>query len=397
MSGRPRSDARTGARSIAIVGGGIGGLACALALRRVGFDARVFEQAPELAEVGAGMGLWCGAVRCLEELGVADSFWKARRCPFERAEIATPDGRVLTGFELGAATRHAPSFVVHRAVLHEALAAELDPARIALAARCVGLEQDAGGVTLRFADGSEARADAVVGADGLRSAVRAALFGPCEPRYSGETCYRAVTRFAVREPGTLREVQGPGRRSAVHPLDPERVYWWATRRAPAGQQESPGERKAALERSFAGWSFGFPEALAATPPGAILKNDLHDRPALRTWSAGRVTLLGDAAHPTTPNLGLGGCMAIEDGLVLARAFAECDGEFGRAFAQYERERRVRASRVVRASYAFGRLGSVTSPWAVRLRERATAAAPRRLLAHVFRRQVAYDPGPLRRS
>jgi 2-polyprenyl-6-methoxyphenol hydroxylase-like FAD-dependent oxidoreductase len=382
---------------IAIVGGGIGGLSCALALRRLGFDARIFEQAPALGEVGAGIGLWCGAIRCLEEIGVSDSFWEARRCPFERAEIATPDGRVLTRFDVTEVTRHAPSFVVHRARLHEALALELDPARVVLGARCTGLTQDATGVTLRFADGSDAGARVVIGADGLRSVVRAALFGSRQPRYSGETCYRAVTRFTVRELGTLREVQGAGRRSAVHPLDPERVYWWATRRVPAGEEESPETRKAVLQRSFAGWRFGFPEALAATPPDAILKNDLYDRPALRTWSSGRVTLVGDAAHPTTPNLGLGGCMAIEDGLVLARAFAEHDGDYVRAFAQYEQERRARTNGVVRASYVFGRLGSVTSPWSVRLRELVTAATPSRLVSHFFRQQVAHDPGPLRRS
>jgi 2-polyprenyl-6-methoxyphenol hydroxylase-like FAD-dependent oxidoreductase len=382
---------------IAIVGGGIGGLACALALRRLGLDPWVFEQAPALHEVGAGMGLWCGALRCLEELGVPDSFWKARRAPFERTEIATPDGRRLTGFDVTVMTRHAPSFVVHRAQLQEALAEGIDPTRITLGARCTGLLQDASGVTLRFADGREARADVAIGADGLYSAVRAALFGAREPRYSGETCYRGIARFAVRELGTVREVQGAGRRCAVHPLDAERVYWWVTRRAPAGLEEGPEERKAVLARSFAGWRHGFPEALAATPAQEILKNDLHDRPALRTWSVGRVTLLGDAAHPTTPNLGLGGCMAIEDALVLARAFAEHDLDPGRAFAQYERERMSRANAVVRTSALFGRMGSVTSPSWVRLRELATAATPSWLLARTFARQVAYDPGPLRRG
>ena len=382
---------------IAIVGGGIGGLACALALQRLGFDAQVFEQAAELGEVGAGMGLWCGAVRCLEEIGVADAFWRERRAPFERTEIGTPDGRVLTGFDVTAMTRHAPGFVVHRAQLHEALARSLGASRLVLGARCTGLSQDAGGVTLRFADGRTARARAAIGADGLRSAVRAALFGAREPRYSGETCYRGVARLAVPELGLVREVQGAGRRCAVHPLDAERVYWWAARRAPADLVESAAERKAVLAERFAGWRFGFPEALAATPPEAILKNDLCDRPALRAWSVGRVTLLGDAAHPTTPNLGLGGCLAIEDGLVLARAFAEQGGEPAPAFAQYERERRARAAGVVRASRAFGRLGSVTGALSVRLRELATAAAPRALLARVFEAQVAYDPGPLRRA
>jgi 2-polyprenyl-6-methoxyphenol hydroxylase-like FAD-dependent oxidoreductase len=380
---------------VAIVGGGIGGLSCAVALRRLGFEAQVFEQAPALEEVGAGIGLWRGAIRCLEELAVGAAFWAARVCPFERAEIGTPDGRVLVELDVAEMTRDAPCFAVRRAQLHAALAAELAPASVTLGARCVGLEQDATGVTVRFADGSEARAQVVIGADGLRSAVRAALFGLREPRYSGETCYRAVTRFAVRDLGILREVQGAGLRAAVHPLDAEHVYWWATRRTAAGQEESAAERKAVLARRFAGWKFGFPEALASTDPEAILKNDLYDRPALRSWTVGRVTLLGDAAHPTTPNLGLGGCMAIEDGLVLARALALEDADHGRAFRRYEAERMARTTGAVRMSATFGWLGSVTSPVAVRLRELMTAATPAWFVARAFRQQVAFDPGPLR--
>jgi len=382
--------------AIAIVGAGIGGLTCAVALRRLGLEAHVFEQAPELGEVGAGIGLWRGAVRCLEEIGMGDGFWTARVCPFEYAEIGTPDGRILTRLDVTEMTRDARCFVVRRAHLHAALAAGLDPSQVTRGARCVGVEQDADGVTLRFANRTEARARVVIGADGLRSAVRAALVGPREPRYSGETCYRGLASFAVRELGALREVQGSGLRCAVHPLDAANVYWWATRRTPEGREESQEERKAVLERSFRGWTFGFPEALAATVPDAILKNDLYDRPALRSWTSARVTLLGDAAHPTTPNLGLGGCMAIEDGLVLARALAENAGDHTRAFAQYERERMARTTLAVRMSSTFGWLGSVTSPAAVRLRELVTGATPTWMMARSFRQQVAYDPGRLRR-
>jgi 2-polyprenyl-6-methoxyphenol hydroxylase-like FAD-dependent oxidoreductase len=390
-------DSLLGKPSVAIVGAGIGGLTCAVALRRLGFEARVYEQAPALAKVGAGMGLWCGAVRALREIGVAPSFWSMPRCWFERTELATPDGRVLTGFDVTAMTRGAPSFVVHRAELHAALAAELDPASIALGARCVGVEQNADGATVRFADDTAERADLVIGADGLRSAVRTAVFGAEPPRYGGEACYRGVAPVALAEPGLVREVQGAGQRCAVHALDRERVYWWATRRVPEGGSEPPAERKAVLARCFAGWAFGFPEALAATPADAILRNDLYDRPPQRTWSAGRVTLLGDAAHPTTPNLGLGGCMAIEDGLVLARALAEQDGDGPRAFARYERERMARANAATRASRAFGRLGSFESALAIRARELVTAAVPKRMLARTFRTQVGYEPGPLRRA
>lgn len=383
---------------VVVVGAGIGGLSLAVGLRRVGIRARVLDQAPVLGDVGAGIGLWCGAVLSLAELGVDDWFWALRTCPFRWAETVTPDGRALTGFDVSVMTAHAPAFVVRRADLHRALLEQLDPGQVTLSARVAGVAQDSDGVTLVLADGGRVRGEVAVGADGLRSVVRRAVVGAdAPPRYSGETCYRGMASFAVDDVGMLREVQGPGRRCAVHPVDPQHVYWWAARRAPQGLEESPAQRVAVLAEAFAGWPFGFPEALAATATHAVLKNDLVDRPPLRRWSAGRVALLGDAAHPTTPNLGLGGCMAIEDGLVLARAFDENGGDHVRAFTQFEGERRARTAHVVRMSRWFGRLGSVAHPAAVRAREVATALTPTAASVAAFRRLVTADPGPLRRE
>jgi 2-polyprenyl-6-methoxyphenol hydroxylase-like FAD-dependent oxidoreductase len=381
---------------VVIVGAGIGGLSLAVALRRVGVAARVYERAPSLGDAGAGIGLWCGAVLSLAELGVAEWFWRLRTCPFRWAETATATGRVLTGFDVSAMTVKAPAFVVRRADLHRALVEQLDPSTVTLGTRATRVEQTGRAATVRFADGREVTGDVVVGADGLHSVVRAGLVGDDPPRYSGETCYRGLARFAVADVGMLREVQAPGRRCAVHPIDAGHVYWWATRRSAPGVVESADERAAVLERLFAGWRFGFPEALAATPAPAILKNDLFDRRPLRRWSAGRVTLLGDAAHPTTPNLGLGGCLAIEDALVLARAFDEHGADPVRALQQYESERRDRTAQVVRMSRWFGRLGSLTHPVAVRARDLATALTPTTVTATAFGRAVTYDPGPLRR-
>lgn len=381
--------------SIAIVGAGIGGLSCALALQRVGFSAQVYDQMTVASEVGAGIGLWPGAVTSLAEIGIADWFWKLPVCRFQRAETCTPDGRVLTGFDVSAITR-GDGFVVRRADLHRALLEMVDPTRMTLGSELVGLGQDRDGVNLSFADGSAARFDLVIGADGLRSVVRAALHGAAEPRYSGETCFRGMSAVAVEDTGTLREVQGRGRRCAVHPLDAGHVYWWAAVRTAADGRDAPEQRKEMLARAFRGWEFGFPEALVATPAETILRNDLFDRRALKKWSAGRVTLLGDAAHPTTPNLGLGGCMAIEDALVLARALSERDGRPEAAFGQYERERHRRTAEVVRMSAMFGRLGSMTGRRRVRVREDLMSLAPTALMARAFARPVSYQPGPLAR-
>lgn len=379
-----------------IVGAGIGGLSCALAFQQLGYEVRVFERAEVLSEVGAGIGLWPGAIKTLAEIGITPDFWRLRQCPFREAETATPDGRTLVRFDVAEVTAQAPGFVLRRADLHSALAASVEPGTVTPGADVTGVSQDAGGAMLTFADGSTVDARIVIGADGLRSVVRHTLFGEQPPRYSGETCYRGMADLAVADTGMLREVQGQGLRCAVHPIDSEHVYWWAARRAPEGIDETPAERKQILQRLYAGWHAGFPEALAATSSTDILKNDLFDRPPLKSWHTGRITLLGDAAHPTTPNLGLGGCMAIEDSLVLARAFAENDSNYSAAFAQYQAERQSRTRRVVRTSAMFGRLGSLMNPAAIRARELIMKATPTSLIKMSFVREVGYDPGPLRR-
>lgn len=381
---------------IAIVGAGIGGLSCALAFQRLGYDVRVFEQADVLAEVGAGIGLWPGAIKALTEMDITPEFWQLRKCPFREAETAAPDGRSLVRFDVSGLTADAPGFVLRRSDLHKALSDSVAPGTVTLGAVVTGVTQSADEATVTFSDGSQFSTGVVIGADGLRSAVRTTLFGDRAPRYSGETCYRGMATLSVTDTGMLREVQGRGLRCAVHPVDADHVYWWAARRSPAGIVEGPDERKEILQRLYAGWRGGFPEALELTPASAILKNDLFDRPPLAAWSVGRIALLGDAAHPTTPNLGLGGCMAIEDSLVLARAFAENDDDHTRAFAQYQAERQARTRRVVRTSAMFGRLGSFTNPAAIRVRETLMRATPTSLMRDSFAREVGYEPGPLRR-
>jgi 2-polyprenyl-6-methoxyphenol hydroxylase-like FAD-dependent oxidoreductase len=213
----------------------------------------------------------------------------------------------------------------------------------------------------------------VVGADGLRSVVRASLFGDAPPRYSGETCYRGVARFRPAEPHVLREVQGRGRRAAVCTIDEDLVYWWAAMVAPEGERDDPKARRAHLREAFRGFAFDFPAALEATEEDAILRHDLCDRPPLPYWSRGVITLLGDAAHPTTPNLGQGACMAIEDAVLLARLLAASGP--AEAFAAYEAARVARTSAIVQRSLLFGKAGQLRAPLAVWARERLTRAVP----------------------
>ncbi len=375
-----------------IIGGGIGGLSLALALHRVGVPARVYEQAPTIEPIGAGIGLWPGALQGLRAIGVAQWFWDLPVCPFRWAETATPDGRTITGFDVSGITG-GQGYVVRRSDLLAALREQLPDGTFVPDRRLVGLAQDRDGVELSFADGSTERAEIVVGADGLHSVVRSALFGEQAPRYSGEIAYRGIAGFTVEDPGMMRETQANGWRGAVHPLDADTVYWWAAHRSPAGVSEDPEQRKASVMQGVGDWAGGLPQAVAATSAEAILHNDLFDRDPIPTWTVGRVSLMGDAAHPTTPNLGLGGCMAIEDAVVLARAVRQT-GAYGPAFAQYEFERHTRTARVVRMSRLMGRSGSLTNPVAVKVWRSLSSVTPPRIAASMLAREVGYTPGPL---
>ena len=378
---------------VLVVGGGIGGLAAALALHRTGFRVRVVERAPELREVGAGLGLWANAVRALDHLGLGGEI-RRMGIPFRRIEGCSSSGRLLTRLDADRLLDdpRAASYIVHRAdlqgILQRALPAEL----MQSGAECTGVEQTPASAVARFRGLPSMEAAIVVGADGFHSAVRRALWGETPVRYSGQTCYRGVARLTPDEPHTLREIQGAGQRGSVCTLSEGRVYWWAAVNAPHGEADDPGRRRDELLRRFAGWPFQLPQAIAASE-GEILRNDLVDRPPLKRWSRGRVTLLGDAAHPMLPNLGQGACTAIEDGLVLARSLA-AHGPTPLALRAYEGERIRRTTAISTQSWLFGVPARWTSGPAVALRERLIRWTPDAVMERQIREHVGYDAGPL---
>ncbi|MET0622200.1 MAG: FAD-dependent monooxygenase, partial [Pyrinomonadaceae bacterium] len=329
---------------IVIVGGGIGGLAAALALRREGFEPSVYEQAPELLEVGAGIAVWPNAFRALERLGLGGEVL-ARAGRIERALWLGRDGTPYKHFafpETGS-----PAVALRRADLQTVLRAALPADSLHLGETFEEFKEfaDGGGeVVARFEGGAEVVCDVLVGADGLHSRVRSQVLGASEPVYRGYSVWRGVTRLAGAPlaDGTALEVYGEGRRFGVGPLGLGRTGWWATANEPEGTTEPPAEHASKLSRLFAGWCAPVTELIEATPSESILRNAAYDRPAAVRWGAGRVTLLGDAIHPMTPNLGQGGCMAVEDAAVLARCLARYEDPRA-ALRAYESRRRARAA------------------------------------------------------
>lgn len=333
----------------------------------------VYERAPELLEVGAGLTIQPNAVTALRGIGLDSAVREGGRMQ-AASRLVRGDGRVLSALPLDEvyAQVGAPALGIHRATLQRLLLNALGPGPLHSGRTVTRYEAGPDGATVAFAEGGAAEGLLLVGADGLRSAVRAQLLADGEPVYRGYTTWRGV---ALRSAETLAEASteywGCGRRFGIVPIDGERVYWYATLNAPPGGVDTSRDTLRAL---FADWPAPVDALLEATPEEAILRADVLDRPPTRRWGAGPVTLLGDAAHPMTPNLGQGACQAIEDAVVLAQCL-EGAGDRVAALRRYEDRRRKRTSGMVTAARRLGAVAQWDDPALCRLRDAAFAAIP----------------------
>jgi 2-polyprenyl-6-methoxyphenol hydroxylase-like FAD-dependent oxidoreductase len=391
------------ARRVLIAGGGIGGLAAALALQRAGLEPVVFERAEALRDGGAGLHIWTNGVLALDCLGVAGQV--LRTAPAQQvAHFSTHRGEVLGAWPVGDFVERygAPTIAVERSVLHGVLREALHGSPVRTGAHVTGFEQDEDGVTVRFADGGSERGDLLIGADGIHGTVRDALFGPARNRYSGYIAWRGRSPLQHPDipPGTFNAMFGPGTRFTYYDVAPGLVHWMSVANGPAGGRDAPGVREMLLRR-HRGWGGPVADILAATPEEGIIRGDVEGRSPERRWGQGRVTLLGDAAHPITFNIGQGACQALEDALVLAEHL-EHAGDPVAALRRYERERRARTAPLQRIAWRIGRMGAVQNPLLIRAREafmrknwntKAFAAAEKGQVAYGTRWAPAPRPAP----
>ena len=334
-----------------VVGGGIGGTAAAVALARAGIDVRVYEQAQQLAEVGAGVSLAPNGLRMLEQLGVGDGIERlgARHLS---TELRLSDGRPAR-HEPHQFARAGRNVGIHRADLLGLLVAELPPGTVRTGHQCTGLHQDAEGAVVSFANGTAATADVVIGADGIHSVLQGSVVTPAEPVFSGVVAYRGlVPRVGGCPADTMRMWVGESRHFLVFPVRAGRLLnYVGFVQSDTSVRESwsaPGD-PAALARHFAGWDPVIGEVIAAVskPGGSGFQWGMYDRAPLPRWSSGRLTLLGDAAHPMLPHLGQGVNQALEDAVALATLLGAVTTSAGvpRALAAYEELRGGRTARV----------------------------------------------------
>jgi salicylate hydroxylase/6-hydroxynicotinate 3-monooxygenase len=345
--------------SVAIVGAGMGGLAAAAALRQRGVEVTVYEQARQFARLGAGIQIGCNAMHVLRGLGLEERLRAETFYPRSWNNRDARTGEIMFDMLFGPqaeAKYGAPYLLAHRGDLHEALAGAVPAECVRLDHRLTGIETKGdGGVRLAFANGHVAEADLAIGADGVNSVVKTALFGDAPPDFTGRIAYRTVypARLLADQGGDLEignctKWWGEDRHIVVYPVKPDRseIYFVTSQPEPGFRLESwsaTGDVEV-LRAAFADFHPEVQRVLAACP--AVHRRPLVDRPPLARWVEGSVALLGDACHPMTPYMAQGAAMAIEDAAVLARCLDGVGREGGAAaLRRYEATRKDRTARM----------------------------------------------------
>jgi len=392
---------QTGDRSAVVVGGGIGGLTAAVALRQVGWRVTVLERAAIFGEIGAGITLLSNGLRCLDAIGLGDAV-RGSGLPMLALGMRTAAGRWLSRFDGDGDSMEArmgtTSVVIHRAelhkILHDVLPAEALLADVTTTGIIGGADDGPAEVRFRHEDHDAVlHADLVVGADGVRSWVRARRWPDAPaPVYSGSTTWRAITTPSSAAITEMSLSWGQGTEFGVMPILDGRTYWYAAANADEGQRNL--DELEELSRQFGSWHEPIPAVLAHTAPEAVLRHDIYRLPELDSYHRGSVVLLGDAAHAMTPNLGQGGGQALEDAIVLAAAVSSTR-DLPAALAHYDQQRRPRTQAMSRAATRQLRFGQqLHAPIAVALRNTAVALTPNHMALLAIARYGKWFPPAL---
>ena len=365
-------------KRFAIVGAGIGGLSLAIAMQKKGFNVTVFENAQILKPIGAGLVLAGNAVKAFVEIGISEEVLRAGSI-LKKLSIKDPDGRILTETDsekISARFHVVDSFTIHRADLHQVLLRHLNDGTVQLGKYAVDFIQTPSDVKITFQDGSSTVADYVIACDGVHSLFRKKLVPQSKPRYAGYTCWRAVINNIP--PGLdineTSETWGPGSRFGIAPLSNGRLYWFACLNA---KENNPVMRSYKIQELLFHFGHFHPpirEIIRHTKDEQLIWNDIIDIKPLKQFAFGNIVLMGDAAHATTPNLGQGACMAIEDAAILANAIAKYP-TVEDAFIAFEKKRIQRTTSIVKNSWQLGRVAQLENRWLIKARNALLRLTP----------------------
>lgn len=365
-----------------------------MALRLKGLTVTVFERSSDIrkVQVGGGFHVWTNAMRALNEIGLGETA-RELGSPLERTRFLNHHGKLLAEWPCGAIGREleAQDVGLSRAALQGMLVEGVSDGDVRTGMECTGFEQDADGVTARFSNGQEERGDVLVAADGLRSTVRGQLFGPTEPDFAGYTQWQTTTeRGADLIPaGDEHVIFGPALRGVMHHVDEGLLFWAAVTYGPEGGGAVAEAPKATLLERFADFPDALQAAIDATPEENFSGLDIYDRKPLDRWGDGRVTMLGDAAHPMTTNTSQGGNQALEDAVVLAGCLGEAS-DHATALREYEARRIPRTSSAVKRSHMAAKTNAWNDPVRCRARDLITTVVFRTVALKDHRKFVAAE-------
>lgn len=349
---------------VGVIGGGIGGLASAVALRARGAEVTVFERARRQHQ-GVALLIWGNAMKVLASLGVADELLRVAS-PIDVTQVRDPAGQLLSELPIGEWSRRArmPSVVMRRADLVAALSGKLDAGTVREGMELRSFEQRGEHVHARFADGSEERFDVLVGADGLCSTVRAQLLGDEPPRALRQQAWVGFAKVpaGLLAPGVATATVGRGPRFWSAPLG-DGAFWYAT------LNDVVHDGRAVLRDVFATWHAPIGELIDRTDDANLVTTRIRDRVPVARWGEGHVTLLGDAAHASTPDLGQGACQALESAAVLAACLERADA-IDDGLRDYERARMERTATISRLCWLTSVNSTVENPLLCSLRDAA---------------------------
>ncbi len=359
---------------VVVVGGGVGGLTTAAALKRAGATVEVHEKFDHPPARQTGFTIWSYAIRSLIDLGVDEARLDRVGSAIEGTELLTHDGKLLEALPVGDVSRKlgAPSYDCSRGDLLEAVLELLGPDSVHVGSECVGVEQDSDSASAILADGARATGDLLIGADGIHSVVRKAVAPDAQLHYSGFIGSGGVLEFTheLLPAGHHIELWGRSSKGGVADIGGGRARWYVVTHGKAG---APGPSREDLLEHVRDWYPVLPEAISATPAETVTHTEAWDLDPLPTWVDGRVVLLGDAAHATTPFAAMGACTTIADAAELSRLITS--SPMPDALASYQELRKKRGEQVIKHSRSMIRLATVHSPILAWLRDEAFEHMP----------------------
>ncbi len=366
---------------IIIIGAGIGGLAAGIGLKQAGFEVEIYDRVKELRPVGAGISLWSNGVKVLNRLGLGQPMAQIGG-RMDKMQYRWKTGDLLNDIDLFPLIEQVGQrpYPVARADLQNMLI-EHFPGEIQLDHKCIGVEQDEAGVTATFENGHQAKGDLLVAADGVRSILREYVLNKTvEPQYRGYVNWNGLVPISpdLAPPNTWVVYVGEHKRASMMPVGGDRFYFFFDVPMAKGTVANPDRYQAELREHFSGWAEPVQSLIDRINPEQMARPEIHDMGPLPQMVRGKVALLGDAAHTTCPDLGQGGCQALEDGLILTQYLTTTNISIEYALMRYERDRLDRANPVVekarqRAEMIHGKDPDITQKWYQQLSEEDPAA------------------------